>query len=177
MHDGRLHRVTWLRTHQNVIGRSFFSCAHDQRVQEKQNKLVQTLRLNHGTTNIHSTEEETEMVHSESMDTEKSIESLGIQLAPEVHQTKTKHVPGCPHTHDNLHDFFRQPHWHTHDLLHDAFQHAFLQHHHHHFNNLFPDLRLGDRQDQVNNAHLSRPRSSAPCTPVKHCNTNCLARE
>ena len=42
-----------------------FCCAHDQRVQEKQNKLVQTLRLNHGTTDIHSTEEDTKMEHIE----------------------------------------------------------------------------------------------------------------
>ena len=44
--------------------------ANGQRVQEKQNKLVQTLRLNHGTTDILSTEEDTKMEHTESIHTE-----------------------------------------------------------------------------------------------------------
>ena len=74
----------WLRTHQDVRSRDCFSCAHDQRVQEKQNKLVQTLGLNHGTTDIHSTEEDTKMEHSESINTESRSSRRTLTRVPKV---------------------------------------------------------------------------------------------
>ena len=74
----------WLRTHQDVRSRDFFSCAHDQRVQEKQNKLVQTVRLNHGTTDIHSTEEDSKMEHSESINTESRSSRRTLTRVPKV---------------------------------------------------------------------------------------------
>ena len=73
-----------LRAHQDVRSRDLFSCAHDQRVQEKQNKLVQTLRLNHGTTDIHSTEEDTKMEHSESINTESRSSRRTLRRVPKV---------------------------------------------------------------------------------------------
>ena len=74
----------WLRAHQDVGIRDFCRCAHGQRVEEKGNNQVQTLRLNHGTTDIHSTEEDTKMEHSESIYTESRSSQRTLTRVPKV---------------------------------------------------------------------------------------------
>ena len=69
---------------QDVRSRAFFRCAHDQRAEEKLNKLVQTLRLNHDTTDIHSTEENTKMEHSESIYTGSRSSQRTLTRVPKV---------------------------------------------------------------------------------------------
>ena len=68
----------WLRAHQNFGSHDFCRCAHGQRVEEKGNNQVQTLRLNHGTTDSHPTEE-----HSEKHLFRKSIESTKTHTCAE----------------------------------------------------------------------------------------------
>ena len=66
----------WLRAHQNVGSHDFCRCAHGQRVEEKGNNQVQTLRLNHGTTDSHPTQEHSESIFSESRSSQRTLTRL-----------------------------------------------------------------------------------------------------